>query len=283
MNKTYRILNLGAGVQSTAVYLLIMEGKIDPIDCAIFADTQDEPKAVYDHLDWLMSLGGPEIKVRTVGCLGDNLINGMHSDGGRSVSIPAFVDGKSACEKGIVRRQCTSEYKVKVVEKCIREEVLGLNKGEISPRSVVTQLFGISVDEGRRAVNIRERISKVRWSAKTSFPLIDDFWWRRGDCIKYLSRKVKHNVPRSACVFCPYRSNDSWKELKKTDKDGWNRAVEIDEALRDDNSVIRKKGLRGRLYLHKSCIPLKLVDLEDKRRDIGGFLQLGCDEGMCGV
>jgi hypothetical protein len=36
----YRVLNLGAGVQSTALYLMYVKGEIQPqIDCAIFADT----------------------------------------------------------------------------------------------------------------------------------------------------------------------------------------------------------------------------------------------------
>lgn len=49
-------LSLGAGVQSTTMALLAAHGDIGPTpDCAIFADTGWEPKAVYDHLSWLMS------------------------------------------------------------------------------------------------------------------------------------------------------------------------------------------------------------------------------------
>lgn len=78
--REYHILNLGAGVQSTALYLLSMEGRIQRFDAAVFADTQDEPGAeerrlglpdppesVYAHLDWLISLNGPLILVRTRG------------------------------------------------------------------------------------------------------------------------------------------------------------------------------------------------------------------------
>src|SRR5437764_521642 len=42
-----RVLSLGAGVQSTTVLLMAMRGEIrDKLDCAIFADTGWEPKAV---------------------------------------------------------------------------------------------------------------------------------------------------------------------------------------------------------------------------------------------
>ena len=48
------VLSLGAGVQSTTVALMAAVGEIKPMpDCAIFADTRWEPKAVYDHLDRL--------------------------------------------------------------------------------------------------------------------------------------------------------------------------------------------------------------------------------------
>ncbi len=51
---SYHILNLGAGVQSTALYLMFCRGDIEPtIDYAIFADTGEEPQAVYAHLEWL--------------------------------------------------------------------------------------------------------------------------------------------------------------------------------------------------------------------------------------
>ena len=45
------IISLGAGVQSTTMALMAAHGEITPMpDCAIFADTGWEPKAVYDHL-----------------------------------------------------------------------------------------------------------------------------------------------------------------------------------------------------------------------------------------
>ena len=51
-----RVLSLGAGVQSTTLALMAAHGEIGPMpDCAIFANTGWEPKAVYEHLAWLNS------------------------------------------------------------------------------------------------------------------------------------------------------------------------------------------------------------------------------------
>ena len=51
--KTLRVLSLGAGVQSTTLALMINQGELPMVNCAIFADTKGEPKYVYDHLNWL--------------------------------------------------------------------------------------------------------------------------------------------------------------------------------------------------------------------------------------
>lgn len=51
-----RVISLGAGVQSTTMALMAAHGEIGPMpDAAIFADTGDEPEAVYAHLRWLTS------------------------------------------------------------------------------------------------------------------------------------------------------------------------------------------------------------------------------------
>jgi len=50
--KTYHILNLGTGVQSSTLYLLFLNGELDEaIDYAIFADTGEEPGSVCKHLE----------------------------------------------------------------------------------------------------------------------------------------------------------------------------------------------------------------------------------------
>ena len=47
--REYHILNLGAGVQSTTLYLMGMRGELEhDFDVAIFADPQDEPQETVD-------------------------------------------------------------------------------------------------------------------------------------------------------------------------------------------------------------------------------------------
>lgn len=274
--KTYRILNLGAGVQSTTLFLLAADGEIEQYDYAIFADTQDEPTEVYSHLEWLRSVpNGPPILTDTAGNLGDDLIAGVNSNGGKFVTIPAFSAIAEGEPISMVKRQCTSDYKIKVVEMVVKRSILNLRKyGRIPKDVVVLHSLGFSIDEPGRAARTRKRFAG-NWQCE--FPLIDLEMTRR-DCVNYLDGRVPHEVPRSACVFCPFKSNAEWLRLKRNDPDGWKRAVEIDEAIRGDN-ILHRNTDDQQFYIHKTCRPLKTVNLDEDQKTL---FDLDC-EGGCGL
>ena len=49
------VLSLGAGVQSSTLLLMSLNGDMPPLDYVIFADTGWEPRSVYDHLEKLIT------------------------------------------------------------------------------------------------------------------------------------------------------------------------------------------------------------------------------------
>ena len=275
MKKEYHILSLGAGVQSTALFLLGMDGDLDvEFDCAIFADPGDEPEAVYRHLDWLDSLGGCPIIVRSNGGLGNDL---MSKEKKRCASIPAFTKDIHSGGVGQIMRQCTKEYKIDVVEKAIRRDVLGLAPRKRIPKEVlIWQYVGFSLDEPGRAARARGRFAQRGWT-DVRFPLIEDRMTRR-DCMNYLEKRVPHEVPRSACVFCPYKSNREWLRLKRAGGADWDRAVAVDAALREEGTVMQKR-MDYPMYLHRSCKPLNDVYLDEDQMDL---FDMEC-EGGCGL
>jgi hypothetical protein len=288
MTQEYHVLNLGAGVQSTTLYLMSVRRDepehVPPFDCAIFADTQDEPAAVYEHLDWLRSLGGPPILADTAGHLGDDLARGVNSTGQRFASIPAYTMGEGADREGRTRRQCTREYKTDVVERAIRRRVLGLPPGGRVPADVrVIQYLGLSFDEPGRVAKVKARFGRLAWS-EPRFPLFDLFTTRAG-CRLYLETAAPGRaVPRSACVFCPFHSNAEWRHLRDKAPGDWERACSVDDALRAPGSVVNR-GLDAKLYVHRSCKPLREAPI-DTPESRGEQYQFGfaqeC-EGMCGL
>jgi hypothetical protein len=294
-----RILNLGAGVQSTTLFLMSHEGVIPPIDHAIFADTQDEPQAVYQHLAWLRTVPAPVpiIHTATIGCLGDDLLAGRIAAGQRKrkpgldgsmrcASIPAFTKKPEDDEEGRTRRQCTRDYKIDVVNQTIRRVLFGLKRRQRMPKNArIEQLFGISWDERNRSIKIRCRLEKTPHS-RAVFPLLD-MRMSRWDCQDWLKSRVPHETPRSACVFCPFKSPEEWERTRSSPAD-WKRAVEVDSGLREQGSVANR-GMVAELFVHRSCQPLSEVDIAKEagrareRKSLPLFEQLGCGDGMCGV
>lgn len=292
--KVVRVLNLGAGVQSTALLLMDamahrwgrraeLEAWLDrdypfaAFDFAVFADTQEEPRAVIEHLARLKAMDTAPILEGTAGRLGDDLINGTNSTGQRFASIPAFTSAVEGEPGGLTRRQCTKEYKVEVVERIIRRVILGLDPGQTIPADTkVIQSFGLSWDEPTRIVRVRVRCDAMGW-AEPEF-ILAELVLERSDCRAFLST-IGVEAPRSACVFCPYRSNAEWRRLRDDDPEGWARAVEVDGGMREADAACTRK-LEHRLYVHRSCVPLSRAPIDEPDRPGLGF---GADcEGMCG-
>lgn len=283
--KSLYILNLGAGVQSSTLYIGVAKGLFTfPVDYAIFADTGEEPAAVYRHLDWLKTIGGPPILTGTIGRLGDHLIGGVHSTGGRFASIPAFTAPEGATRAtGMMRRQCTREYKIDVIDQVIRRQCLLLPPRKHIPKTLeIVNYFGISADEVGRATRIIAQAAKQK-RRRVAFPLLE-MNMSRQSCEIWLNHYAgaPHEIPRSACVFCPYHKDAEWERIKTTDPESWARAVQIDEALRAPGSVVNRN-LDQKIYLHRSCQPLVNIDFSKSTGQTEfGFEILEC-EGMCGV
>lgn len=283
---THHVLNLGAGVQSTTLYLLSMEGRIQRFDAAIFADTQDETAETYRHLAWLESLGGPPILRRTRGCLSADLMRGENSTKQKFATIPAFTAAVKGGERGQTKRQCTYEYKVRVIEQTIRREIIGLQPRQRIPKDVLAiQYIGISWDERTRAADIEFRRFNNRRGYAVRFPLLTingemQPGWTRHYCeTMYLPSRVPHETPRSACKQCPFHSDAEWARLKQMPEE-WSHIVQIDSALRQPGRIVNRN-LNQQLYLHPSCLPIDRIDFKNSHQERFDFA-MEC-EGGCGL
>ena len=270
MTDPTRVLSLGAGVQSTTVALMSAVGDLPKLDAAIFADTQWEPRSVYAHLDWLQPelerAGIPVYRV-TAGNIREDALAGVH-DGGRFARMPLYVDSPSD-RGGVIRRQCTQEYKIEPVRAQIRDML------EIPPRSpgpkrvVCEQWFGISLDEVQRM-----RDSAVRWMVNR-YPLVD-LRMTRHDCLRWLETRGYPQPPKSACVGCPYHSDAAWALMRRDDPEAFADAADFDRRIR------HLPRIEGDVFLHRSLKPLDEVDLRT-REERGEQSFLGECDGMCGV
>ena len=283
MTEPKNIISLGAGVQSTTMALMAAHGEITPMpDAAIFADTGAEPKAVYDHLDWLMSpnvLPFPVEVVRAGDIIADahRALHGRAHRHGRAASAPYFTLGKDGGAAPL-RRQCTGAYKVDPINARLRE-IVCLPKGARSPKDGglprIRVWIGISHDEVHRIKRARE------WWQERCWPLAERRM-SRGHCLEWLRANDYPDAPRSACTICPYRSREEWRHLRETDADGWNQAVAHDREIRQGFKRMNSDADTGALFLHRSLRPLDEVDLTDPHENQLDLWQAEC-EGMCGV
>jgi len=283
VKEALQVLSLGAGVQSTTLLLMSCKGVLPKLDAAIFADTQWEHPDLYVHLKWLTDEAERHnipLHVVTAGSLRKHTLHGFVR--GKRLdkpyaSLPLYVVSPSGSQ-GMIRRQCTREYKADPVEKYTRRSLLGLAKGERAPIGAVDHWFGISSDEPRRM-----RQSDKRWKRHV-YPLCGipermlDRPYTRQMCVEWLHLNYPgHNVPRSSCIGCPYHTNAEWRYVRKNET-AWADVLEIDEAIRHADEM------NGTVYLHRSCTPLVEVDLRNDEEK--GQHTFGWDDeclGYCGT
>ena len=262
-----RILSLGAGVQSSTLALMIEKGEIPNVTAGIFADVKGEPQAVYDWLNYLKTqITKFPIYIVTYRDLKKDIFDAARGDF-KAFTAPFYTKNIETGKKGMLRRQCTADYKIKPVIKKIRE-LLGLKKGERRKEGTeVELLMGISRDEVQRM-----KINPIKY-IKNIYPLIDkDF--RRSNCLDWMEKNNYPKPPRSACTFCPFHSAAEWKEIKKNKKE-WDEVVALDKAIRSQERFKEKnKGsatLKDEIYLHNSCKPIDEVDFEEKTDQLDLF------------
>lgn len=257
-----KVISLGLGVQSTAMYMMSSLRKIERADHAVFSDPGAELPRTYEILEllqeWAKSNDGIPIHVTDKKNLYKDILNQKNSTGHRFASIPGFTENG-----GMIRRQCTKEYKIDPVIKKIRE-LHGLKPRKHMP---MTQVWlGISLDEIQRMKY--SQIPRVEYY----YPLIEGRL-SRGDCMQMFEELMFPVPPKSSCVFCPYHSDRNWKELKEVYPESWEQAVKVDESIR----YMSQRGMKEPIYVHRSCKPLKDVEFVDQQE------LFMCEEGFCGL
>ena len=269
-----RVLSLGAGVQSSTAALMIAKGEIAPVECAVFSDTGDEPKAVYDWLDWLeKQLPYPVHRVSAGVLSRDSTKIRLSKRSGNTYLAPALPVHlrNSNGKKGMSQRQCTRNHKIDPINKFLRRH-FNVPRGTKEP--MLNVLIGISTDEA-----MRMKPAQKPW-LKNSWPLIEADMSRQ-DCLNWMQRNGYPKPPRSACVFCPYKSDAEWRHLKENDAPSFALAVKYEKDLQKAYKEATALPAGVVPFLHASLKPLSEADFKSRGKPVDAFNN-EC-EGMCGV
>ena len=148
------------------------------------------------------------------------------------VTIPAYKKIQSGKVIKLSTR-CSNGWKVRPAVKWLKNK--GIER--------MSNIIGIAVDERNRM-----KISNVKW-IEYDYPLVRLNLARR-DCKKIITEFGWPIPQRSSCVMCPNQTDSEWLDIKEQFPEDWQRAVMIEQDMRQ---------IKPDIFLHKSCVPLDEV------------------------
>jgi len=268
-----KILSLGWGVQSWTLAAMAALDEIPKPDYAVHADTTHEMEGTYSHAKkwtpWLEEHGIPVVTVQASEKLvGTAQWEKSYKENSEGILIPAFSVDLGTEDRGQIRRQCTTRWKIAPLRRFARSVM-----NSPSPECV-EMWMGISLDEWQRM-----RTAEVGY-VKNVYPLVDRRL-SRAYCVAWLEEHGLDIPPKSACTFCPYHNKDYWKRMKQAGGADWDEAVTVDEVIRDKG---KGSGKDFQLFIHSSGLPLEeAVRIPEDYGAKQMEMEMPCDSGHCFV
>lgn len=207
-------ISLSGGVESTAMCLLFGKGAT-----AIFCDTGDEHKELYERLDFLET-------ALTDFHGGDfSLIRIKPNPKIKGVNVQRLSEGIKRFKfmPSPMARYCTDRFKIQPIEKFLKEQ------GECEV------FIGLNADEepGKVRVGNHGKLKNVKYR----YPLYED-GHDRSDCEAILRQHGMHpNFPiymsRGGCKFCFYKSKAEYKALYLLDRPTFQEGWDLEKSVQD--------------------------------------------------
>lgn len=299
-NSVVRLFSFGGGVQSTAVMVLQAQRQIVPFDYFVFANVGNDSENP-DTMEYVERYAKPfaaahgipfvEVQKTLRGGQKDTLVEFINRTE-RSIPIPARMSNGAPGN-----RTCTSEFKIKVVDKWIKSQ--GFTHAHVG--------LGISIDEFSRVrgqgweavynkpsgkerrelwqrtllrgvgmpVDLLPNGVKINFWKRREHPLID-LRLSRHKCVELIQNAGLPVPPKSSCFFCPFTRRAEWIEMKRKKPELFEQAVEIERVINAKRGLLEK----DRVYLHADVVPLQNA-VGDQMRLFTDEQMDTCESGYC--
>jgi hypothetical protein len=264
------VISYGGGVQSTALVVLAATGTIDPARAALFANVGDDSENP-DTLTFIRDVMIPwaakrnvkviELRRSTKRGAAPTLWTHLHRRGSRSIDIPIrMANGAPG------RRQCTLTYKIRVIERWLRDN----GATATSPADVAV---GFSTDEAHRASN--RVASDIQ---RPHYPLLE-LGMDREKCKATIRAAGLPVPPKSACFFCPFHRPRQWADMARDAPELFSKSVMLEKKLNTRRGEIGKDPVYltrfGRPLDEAICTKQQALELSDVPDTDT------CDDGFC--
>jgi len=201
------ILSFGAGLQTTALAILVAEKKL-AVDAVIFADTGCEKPETYSYMEdyTLPMLKDTGVEFITVRNEQPHYQGGLYEYLWWKKELPSFI-----------YRDCTTHFKVRVLNRYAKR---------------CTHLIGFSIDEAHRAKN--------RHGNDLRYPLIE-MGLSVGDCRDIIQNQGFPLPLKSSCYICPFQPYVEWNWLKNNHPELFQKAIDLEERYYQRNPHMRNR------------------------------------------
>lgn len=264
------VFSFGGGVQSVACLVLAAQGQLDYqhfVFCNVGEDSENPATLAYyrDYaLPYAQSHALNLFELRYIRRDGeeDTILKRLTRPGSRSIGIPVRMSNGAPG-----RRSCTVDFKIKQVDRWL------CRAGAVSSGARVG--LGISFDEWQR-VRYPLTDPETPWKQR-EYPLVD----RRIDraqCLEIIRRAGLPIPPKSSCWFCPYHSLRVWQEMRQSQPELFQQAVDLETVINDRRASLG----RDRVYFSSKLKPLDQATTAYDQLSLFDDDEI-CESGYCFV
>jgi len=196
-----------------------------------------------------------EIVVVSAGNILRDTMEYLNGDRKRVAQLPLRLGGNG----GLVMRQCTNDYKIAPLRKYLQKVRNG---------HTIRLWIGISLDEMERM-----KASNVKY-IEHYYPLVIS-QIRIDQIVNWFKINGIKEPGKSACLICPFHSDQYWRRFKKEFPNEFEKACQFDDHIRDYPKLRRKA------YISKHLKPLRDIDFSYSPSLFPEMIE-ECD-GLCGL
>lgn len=239
-----RVLSFGAGVQTTALAILVIKGKVKA-DILCFADTGVEKPETYWYMDAYIIPAMKDAGIPFEVVKNERNEPTLYGYYWNRQDLPS-----------IQWRRCTDHYKLRPIKRRFPKDV--------------HMMVGFSIDEAHRAERPR-----TLWATE-SYPLIE-MGLTVVDCHRIITGYGWPLPLKSSCYICPFQPVLEWNWLKTHHPDLFQKALELEAHYYERKPNMRNRngfGLLRGTPLHFLAAGIQPEML------IGG--EYSCWSGACG-